>query len=300
MDFNGDGYADLYASVPDGTVPGLKKAGYLVVYPGDAKGVSPARRHVINQNTPGVPGAAAVNARFGGGTTADIDRDGDTDLLVTAGAGRRIILFGGKQSLGTRSVEFQSKGYALGDFDGDGRTDAAGVESGDWSGKVVLEEGIGADGSVASTRTALTVDDGVAVLERVQAVDIDNDGKDDLLVRTGCSDEPDCDSTQLYLSTGTGFTHTPIAAAPGIYLSHSSVTVGSANGDAYPDLVFTRQPTGMDSDLDFPSKRGAVAVVYVWLFKGSRTGPVTKGSVSFGESSLGVKPSAVCFGHWLG
>ncbi|WP_343236863.1 VCBS repeat-containing protein [Streptomyces sp. SID10692] len=191
VDFDGDGYADLYASVPDGTVSGLKKAGYLVVYPGDAKGVSPARRHVINQNTPGVPGAAAVNARFGGETTADIDRDGYTDLLVTAGAGRRIILFGGKQSLGTRSVEFQGKGYALGDFDRDGRTDAAGGESGDWSGKVVLEEGIGTDGSVPSTRTALTVDDGVAVLERVQAVDIDNDndndGKDDLLVRTGCS-----------------------------------------------------------------------------------------------------------------
>ncbi|WP_234320664.1 hypothetical protein [Streptomyces sp. NRRL B-1381] len=203
VDFDGDGYADLYASVPDGTVPGLKKAGYLVVYPGDAKGVSPARRHVINQNTPGVPGAAAVNARFGGGTTAGIDRDGYTDLLVTAGAGCRIILFGGKQGLGTWSVEFQGKGYALGDFDRDGRTDAAGVESGDWSGKVVLEEGIVADGSVASIRTALTVDDGVAVLERVQAVDIDNDidGKGDLLVRTGCSDEPDCDSTQLYLST---------------------------------------------------------------------------------------------------
>lgn len=207
VDFDGDGYADLYASVPDGTVSGLKKAGYLVVYPGDAKGVSPARRHVINQNTPGVPGAAAVNARFGGETTADIDRDGYTDLLVTAGAGRRIILFGGKQSLTSLSVEFQGKGYALGDFDRDGRTDAAGGESGDWSGKVVLEEGIGTDGSVPSTRTALTVDDGVAVLERVQAVDIDidididNDGKDDLLVRTSCSDEPDCDSTQLYLST---------------------------------------------------------------------------------------------------
>ncbi|WP_343236862.1 FG-GAP repeat protein [Streptomyces sp. SID10692] len=210
------------------------------------------------------------------------------------------------------------------------------------------------------------------------------------------------------------------------------MTVGSANEDAYPDMVFTRQPTGMDSDLDFPSKGGAVAVVYggpkgqnaalkpkwitqatagvpgadetgdamgasaavgdldgdgygevvvglpgeavgkakdaggvlvfkgrasgitgvgtkvigqstanvpgvdekgdafggevhvvaaakgvpatlavgapgenidqggVWLFKGSRTGPVTKGSVSFGESRLGVKPSAVRFGHWLG
>ncbi|MEU3879701.1 hypothetical protein [Streptomyces californicus] len=144
------------------------------------------------------------------------------------------------------------------------------------------------------------------------------------------------------------------------------MTVGSANEDAYPDMVFTRQPTGMDSDLDFPSKGGAVAVVYggpkgqnaalkpkritqatagvpgadetgdargasaavgdldgagygevvvglpgedvgkakdaggVLVFKGSRTGPVTKGSVSFGESRLGVKPSAVRFGHWLG
>ncbi|MGV0096650.1 hypothetical protein [Streptomyces californicus] len=29
--------------------------------------------------------------------------------------------------------------------------------------------------------------------------------------------------------------------------------------DAYPDLVFTPQPTGMDSDLDFPSKSSAVA-----------------------------------------
>ncbi|MFF8556799.1 FG-GAP and VCBS repeat-containing protein [Streptomyces sp. NPDC015501] len=432
VDFNGDGYQDLYASVPDGTVSGLKKAGYLVVYAGDAKGISPARRQVINQNTAGVPGTAAANARFGGGTTADIDRDGYTDLLATAGTGQGIILFGGKQGLGARSVEFQGKGHALGDFDGDGRTDAAGIESGDWSGKVVLHEGIGADGSVASTRTALTVDDGVRVLEGVQAVDINKDGKDDLLVRTGCSDEPDCDSTQLYLSTGTGFTHAPIVAAAGTYLSHSSVTVGSVNGDAYPDLVFTRRPTGMDSDLDFPSKGGAVAVVYggpkgqntawkpkwitqattgvpgadeagdamgasaavgdldgdgygevvvglpgedvgtakdaggvlvfkgrasgitgadakvigqstanvpgadesgdafggevhvvagakgvpatlavgapgenvnqggVWLFKGSSTGPVTKGSVSFGESSLGVTPSPVRFGNWLG
>ncbi|CAM5497739.1 hypothetical protein SBADM41S_01411 [Streptomyces badius] len=38
----------------------------------------------------------------------------------------------------------------------------------------------------------------------------------------------------------------------------------------------------------------------VWLFKGSGTGPVTKGSVSFGEASLGVTPSAVRFGNWLG
>lgn len=430
VDFNGDGYEDMYAAVPDGTVSGLKKAGYLVVYPGDAKGISPARHRVINQNTSGVPGTAAANARFGAGTPADIDRDGYTDLLVSAGNGPEVILFGGTSGLGTRAVEFRGRGYALGDFDGDGRTDAAGIDRTDWNGKIVLDENIGADGSVGSTRTALTAD-GVTVFERVQAVDMNNDGKDDLLVSSGCDDEPDCGGRSLYLSTGTGFTYTPIVTAPGTYLEHSTVTVGSVNGDAYPDLVFTRRPTGMDSDVDFPSKGGAVAVVLggpkgqnaavkpkwitqdaagvpgadetgdglgasasvgdldgdgygevvvglpgedvgtakdaggvlvfkgrasgitgadtkvigqstanvpgadeqgdafggevhvvapakgvpatlavaapgentnqggVWLFKGSRTGPVTKGSVSFGESSLGATPSAVRFGGWL-
>ncbi|MEU3056056.1 hypothetical protein [Streptomyces griseus] len=38
----------------------------------------------------------------------------------------------------------------------------------------------------------------------------------------------------------------------------------------------------------------------VWLFKGSRSGPVTKGGVSFGEASLGAKPSPVRFGSRLG
>lgn len=132
VDFNGDGHEDMYASVPDGTVSGLKKAGYLVVYPGDAKGIGPARHQVINQNTSGVPGSAAANARFGAGTPADIDRDGYTDLLVSAYNGPRIILFGGKGGLGTRAVEYRGQGYALGDFDGDGRTDAAGIDSTEW------------------------------------------------------------------------------------------------------------------------------------------------------------------------
>ncbi|MGW6649863.1 hypothetical protein ACWGA4_08560 [Streptomyces rubiginosohelvolus] len=38
----------------------------------------------------------------------------------------------------------------------------------------------------------------------------------------------------------------------------------------------------------------------VWLFKGSRTGSVAKGSVSFDEAGLGVTPSAVRFGNWMG
>ncbi|MFJ7059042.1 FG-GAP and VCBS repeat-containing protein [Streptomyces microflavus] len=431
VDFDGDGFEDLVVPVPEGTVSGVKKAGYLVVYPGNAKGVGPARHKVIHQNTAGVPGAATAGAGFGAGTTADIDRDGYTDLLVRPAKGPQVILFGGTKGLGTRAVDFKGRGGAVGDFDGDGRTDVAGIDHADWGGKVVVSENIGADGSAGTTRTVLPAD-GSTQVESVQAVDINNDGRDDLLVRSGCTDEPDCDGTGLYLSTGTGFKETPIVAAPGTYLNHSSVTVGSVNGDVYPDLVFTRQPTGYDSDLDFPSKGGAVAVVHggpkgqntklkpkwitqstagvpgadeagdamgasaavadldgdgygevvvglpgedvgkvkdaggvlvfkgrasgitgagtkvigqatknvpgvdekgdrfggevhivaaakrvpatlavaapgentnqgaVWLFKGSRSGPVTKGSVSFGESSLGLKPSAVQFGRLLG
>ncbi|WP_328907983.1 VCBS repeat-containing protein [Streptomyces sp. NBC_00234] len=261
VDFNGDGYEDMFAPVPEGTVSGITKAGYIAVYPGDAKGISPARHRVISQNSSGVPGAVTANARFGAGVAADIDGDGYTDLLASAGQDTHIILFGGTNGLATRAVEFHGQGNAVGDFDGDGRTDVAGIDPADWGGKIVVSENIGADGSVGSTRTAL-VADGITVYESVQAVDINNDGKDDLLVRSGCSDEPDCGSASLYLSTGTGFEKTPIVAAPGTYLNHSSVTVGSVNGDTYPDLVFTRQPTGLDSDLDFPSKGGAVAVVY--------------------------------------
>ncbi len=104
----------MIASVPDGTVSGIKKAGYVVVHPGDAKGINPARHHVINQNTPGVPGSAAANARFGGSAPADIDADGYTDLLVSVGNGRPIILFGGKSGLGTRAVAFQGQGAGAG------------------------------------------------------------------------------------------------------------------------------------------------------------------------------------------
>ena len=49
-DFNGDGYADLAVGVPDATVNGKAKAGYVNLVWGGAKGVGSLRKH------PGQPG----------------------------------------------------------------------------------------------------------------------------------------------------------------------------------------------------------------------------------------------------
>ncbi|MFI8814189.1 MULTISPECIES: FG-GAP repeat protein [unclassified Streptomyces] len=58
QDINGDGYRDLVVPAPAATVKGLDYAGSVVVLYGSAKGVSAAKRAVISQSSPGVPGAA--------------------------------------------------------------------------------------------------------------------------------------------------------------------------------------------------------------------------------------------------
>lgn len=72
-------------------------------------------------------------------------------------------------------------------------------------------------------------------------------------------------------------------------------------GDAFGGEVHVVAPAkGVPATLALAAPGENTGQGGVWLLKGSRTGPVTKGSVSFGESSLGVKPSAVRFGWWLG
>lgn len=45
------------------------------------------------------------------------------------------ILFGGRSGLAARAVAYRGQGYAVGDFDGDGRTDAAWIDHTEWDGK---------------------------------------------------------------------------------------------------------------------------------------------------------------------
>ncbi|MBQ1106618.1 FG-GAP-like repeat-containing protein [Streptomyces anulatus] len=83
QDINGDGYGDAVFAAPRATVKGLESAGALVVLYGSAQGVSAAKRAVITQASPGVPGAAEAGDGFGASSAvADLDKDGFADVVV--------------------------------------------------------------------------------------------------------------------------------------------------------------------------------------------------------------------------
>ncbi|NGN65597.1 integrin-like protein [Streptomyces sp. A7024] len=82
-DFNGDGYADLAVGVPDGTVGGAAKAGYVNVVFGGPKGVGKHGSIRISQATAEVPGTPEAGDRFGASVTlADTSGDGIAELLA--------------------------------------------------------------------------------------------------------------------------------------------------------------------------------------------------------------------------
>lgn len=84
-DFNGDGYADLAVGVPDGSVGGKARAGYVNIVWGGPKGIGAHGSIRISQATPEVPGTPETGDRFGGSVAlVDTSGDGIAELLVGA------------------------------------------------------------------------------------------------------------------------------------------------------------------------------------------------------------------------
>ncbi|MEU9732709.1 VCBS repeat-containing protein [Streptomyces sp. NPDC048002] len=142
QDFNGDGYEDQVTGVPVGTVAGKKRAGYIAVVYGSARG--PGTRKVYSQASPGIPGGVEYHDMFGAHlTVGDYDGDGYPDLLVEtdneqwtqdgiARDGHRTILWGGPKPFTSGKVlpalttsRYQGSITVAGDFDGDGHQDLA-------------------------------------------------------------------------------------------------------------------------------------------------------------------------------
>ncbi|NBE54611.1 FG-GAP and VCBS repeat-containing protein [Streptomyces boluensis] len=196
FDFNGDGYADIAVGMPNATVDGKAKAGYVSVIFGGPQSPSQSTG-VISQAEAGIPGTPEAGDRFGSSVApVDVNGDGTFELVVGASGesltseqlrdeGTITVLDGSEWNIkGTTVVrgtsEFSKIGgtLATGDYDGDGDTDLAYGESGEERGSLRFRPGpLTADPVTPTTLRTY----GMGGATRALATgDFDGDGRDDL------------------------------------------------------------------------------------------------------------------------
>jgi hypothetical protein len=163
-DFDGDGWLDLATVWLD---PVWFTPEFLVYALGDgAGGLAPARRY--------------ANIEIAGLNSADLDADGDYELVVTTPAHERVTFdFAAGVFMPVATFELDGVWSIVGDFDGDGLDDIAGVKQ--------------LPGAPVMTRISVGLSDGAGGLRAreafefefnawdIVAVDVDGDGKSELV-----------------------------------------------------------------------------------------------------------------------
>ncbi|MER6276986.1 FG-GAP repeat protein [Streptomyces sp900105245] len=196
FDFNGDGYADIAVGMPDATVDGKAKAGYVSVIYGGPQSPSQSTG-VISQAEAGIPGTPEAGDRFGS-SVAPVDVNGDGVYELVVGSSGESLTSDQSKDEGTITVldgsgwdvkgtvvargagAFSSIGRTLatGDYDGDGDTDLVYGENGEESGSLRFRPGpLTAAGVTTTTLRRYSL--GGATRDLATG-DFDGDGRDDL------------------------------------------------------------------------------------------------------------------------
>ncbi|MGW1672427.1 FG-GAP and VCBS repeat-containing protein [Streptomyces sp. NPDC002324] len=196
FDFNGDGYADIAVGMPDATVNGKAKAGYVSVIYGGAQ--SPYQSTgVISQAETGIPGTPEAGDRFGSSVApVDVNGDGVFELVVGASGesltsdqledeGTITVLDGSEWNIkgttvarGTSEYSGIGRTIATGDYDGDGDTDLAYGENGEEHGALRFRPGpLTADPVTTTTVRRYSMG---GTTRALATGDFDGDGRDDL------------------------------------------------------------------------------------------------------------------------
>ena len=158
-------------------------------------------------------------------TVADVNGDGNPDLLVATGTSVAVLL-------GDGTGEFSAAGNApatagtLADVNGDGVLDAIVTTAGTNTVAVLLGTGNGGFGP--ATDYAVGADP-----QAVTVADVNGDGRPDIIVANTFTG-----TLSLLLGTGGGgFAPATSIPLPGVSPSPVSVTAADVNGDGNPDLL---------------------------------------------------------------
>ncbi|MEV4339087.1 FG-GAP-like repeat-containing protein [Streptomyces sp. NPDC049590] len=252
-DFNGDGYQDLATGGPSGTVGTVQGAGYVSVVYGSGSGLNTAKRQVISQDSPGVPGGPEAGDEFGWTlASADFDSDGYADLAVSApsekldvsNAGLVSVIFGSASGLSSSvtalSIPAGQQGaddyfgdlMAAGDFNRDGRPELVASAEGKRSYFTYSFRASRAavPGSVAKAPQNRFMD--------IAADDVDGDGYADLATVTNDYDYSSSNNVSVFRGGTGGLATSPAATVKASAWSGLSwLALGDVNGDKRADVI---------------------------------------------------------------
>jgi hypothetical protein len=182
--------------------------------------------------------AGLTGVEFGSTSIADVDGDGNPDLLITGGAAvgdRTATLYlgdgqGGFSEAGAGLTGVVSSSTSIADADGDGNQDlliTGRDTNGDRTATLYIRDGLGFSEAGAGLTGVQTGSTSIA--------DVDGDGNEDLLI-TGEDVNRERTAT-LYLGDGQGGFSEAGAGLAGV--NRSSTSIADVDGDEDPDLLVT-------------------------------------------------------------